>query len=269
MFNYSSPMDRLALMSTAALLLGAMLAPDARGWQQPATPCPCEADGTCRPKGLWGYAQTKWRPWPGDTLGQVSTSVEEAEIRKELQLEPFEKPSITKEGQRGPNITKPPKPKRDEVDATEPAVDNPIDLAAPLPGDDLLEEFDPAALGGQEDFNLEPPVGDPLQPGADLLQPGADLLPPDAEPQPKVDLPGEAVPEVEPLDDFDPFSRLDLPKSAPAPVGRRTSLARPVRDDAPPQLPPSLRKLSRRSMPSQRAVPRDSRYSRPAIAMAR
>jgi hypothetical protein len=255
MFNYSSPMDRLALMSTAALLLGAMLAPDARGWQQPATPCPCEADGTCRPKGLWGYAQTKWRPWPGDTLGQVSTSVEEAEIRKELQLEPFEKPPITKEGQRGPNITKPPKPKRDEVDATEPAVDNLIDPAAPLLGDDLLEEFDPAALGGQDDFNLEPPLGDPLQPAA--------------EPQPKEDLPGEAVPEVEPLDDFDPFSRLDLPKSAPAPVGRRTSLARPVQDDAPPQLPPSLRKLSRRSMPSQRAVPRDSRYGRPAIAMAR
>jgi hypothetical protein len=269
MVNYSSQMDRLALVSAAALLLGVTLALDASGWQRPATPCPCAADGDCQPQGPWGHAPTKWRPWPGDTLGKEPPSAEEAETREELQLKPFERPSITKEGLRGPNITKPPKPKREEAGATEPAVDNavdntvdnPVEPAAPMPGDNLLEGLDPVLPEGQDDFNLDPP-------GNDLLLPENDPLLPGIEPQPGVEPPpGEA----NPLDEFDPFSKLDLPRSAPA--TRRTSLARPIHDDAPPQLPPSLRKLSRRSTPTRQTPTRQapsqaSRYRRPAMAMA-
>jgi hypothetical protein len=261
MVNYSSQTNRLALVSTAALLLGATLALDASAWQRPATPCPCAADGVCRPQGPWGHAMTKWRPWPGDTLGKDTTTVEEAETRKELRLLPSERPPITMEGLRGPNITKPPKPRREEADPTEPAegntVDNPAEPAAPEPVDNLLEGFGPALPEGLDDFNLEPAGDDPLLPG---VEPPAGVDPP----------PGEAEPEVNPLEEFDPFSKLDLPKNAPATrrATRSTSLARPIHDDAPPQLPPSLLKLSHRSSPARRAAPHDRRFRRPAIAMA-
>jgi hypothetical protein len=253
MVNYSSQTNRLALASTAALLLGATLALDASAWQRPATPCPCAADGVCRPQGPWGHAMTKWRPWPGDTLGKDSTTVEEAETRKELRLPPSERPPITMEGLRGPNIIKPPKPKREEADPTEPAEDNMAEPAALEPEDNLLEGFDPALPEGLDDFNLEPAGDDLLLPG---VEPPAGVDPP----------PGEAEPEVNPLDEFDPFSKLDLPKNAPA--TRSTSLERPIHDDAPPQLPPSLLKLSHRSSPARRAAPHDRRFRRPAIAMA-
>ena len=99
MFNHSSQFDRLALVSVAALLLGTMLVPDASGWQQPATPCPCAVDGVCQPNGPWGHTPTKWRPWPGDVVGPASTPADEAETRERLQLDPFELPPIVKEGQ--------------------------------------------------------------------------------------------------------------------------------------------------------------------------
>ncbi len=155
MVNYSSQTNRLALVSTAALLLGATLALDASAWQRPATPCACAADGVCRPQGPWGHAATKWRPWPGDTLGQDPTTVQEAETRKEFSLPPSERPPITMEGLRGPNISKPPKPTREEADPTEPAEDNMAEPAAPEPEDNLLEGFD---LGLPEDhlFVLQP-----------------------------------------------------------------------------------------------------------------
>ena len=256
MFNPSRPIDRLALVSVAALLLGATLAPHASGWQQPATPCPCAADGVCRPNGPWGHTPTKWRPWPGDTLGRVAPSADEEETREQLQLSPFELPPITKEGQRGPNITKPPKAPRDEASPA-PAMDDMDDLDARPPARqpeaDALQGFDPDALGEPGDFQFEPPVEDPLHP--------------EAEPQPEFDLKQEAEPEADPLDDFDPFSQLDRRRSFPAPAVRRTSHAPAATDDAPPQLPPSLRNFSRRSPPARRATPHASRFRRPAMAL--
>ncbi len=254
MFNHSSQFDRLALVSIAVLLLGATLVPDASGWQQAATPCPCAAEGVCRPNGPWGHTPTKWRPWPGDTLGQAPATAEEAEVRKQLELDPFELPPIVKEGQRGPNKSKPPKAKREDQDAAEAAEDNVLGPAAPQPEVDPLEGIDPGAFEPQDEFNLDPPVEEQLQPDANPL-PGLD---------PQEDAEPEAKPVVEPLDDFDPFSRLDRRRSVPGPTGRRTSLAP---DDAPPQLPPSLRKLSRRSAPTRREPLRDSRFQRPAMAM--
>jgi hypothetical protein len=249
MFNHSSQFDRLALVCVAALLLGTILVPDASGWQQPATPCPCAVDGVCQPNGPWGHTPTKWRPWPGDVVGPASTPADEAETRDQLQLPPFEKPPIVKEGQRGPNKSKPPKAKRVE-DEAEAAEDDVLEPADPLPEADPLEAIDPGAfeIQGQDEFNLEPPaVEDPLK---------------DTEPLPGLDQPDQA----EPLDDFDPFSRLDPRRSTPAPANRRTSLAPPVFDDAPPQLPLSLRKLSRQPPPTLPATLRDSRFLRPAVA---
>ncbi len=133
MFNHSSQFDRLALVSVAALLLGTMLVPDASGWQQPATPCPCAVDGVCQPNGPWGHTPTKWRPWPGDVVGPTPTPADEAETRDQLQLPPFEKPPIVKEGLRGPNKSKPPKAKRNVEDAAEAAKNNVLEPAAPLP----------------------------------------------------------------------------------------------------------------------------------------
>jgi len=260
MFNHSSQFDRLALVSAAAVILSATLNLDARGWQHPPTPCPCAADGVCRPNGPWGVTPTKWRPWPGDSLDKKPITAEEEETREQLQLPPFELPPIVKEGQRGPNITKPPKAKRDDDattgdDAVEAAEQNALEPAAPLPVADPLEAIDPEAFDIQDDFNLEPPV--------------EGQAPQDDEPQPEFNLEDEADPEVDPLDDFDPFSRLDRRKGAPATSVRRTSLAPAVRDDAPPQLPPSLRKLSRRPSSTPSAPLQQSRFRRPAVALAR
>jgi hypothetical protein len=246
MFHYFIPIDRLLSVSVAALILGSTLVGDARGWQHPATPCPCAADGVCRPNGPWGYTLTKWRPWPGDKLGEDEPTAEETEIREELRLPGRELPPITKEGQRGPNVTKPPKRKREEADAIEPV--------APEPQANPLEGIDPAGIGGPDGFDLAPPAGDPLQPAIEL--------------QPEVNLLEDPEPEADPIDDFDPFSQLNTPRGAPAPASRRTSLAPTARGDAPPELPPSLRKLTRRTAPSQKIDPRDSRHHRPAMAMA-
>ncbi len=248
MFNHSSQFDRLALVSVAALLLGTMRVPDASGWQQPATPYPCAADGVCQPNGPWGHTPTKWRPWPGDVVGPATTPADEAETRERLQLDPFELPPIVKEGLRGPNKSKPPKAKRDVEDAEEAAENNVLEPAAPLPQADPLEGIDPGAFGIQDEFSLEPPA--------------AEDPPQDTEPLPELDPQDQA----EPIDDFDPFSRLDQRRSTPAPAIRLTSLALPVFDDAPPQLPPSLRKLSRQPPPTRPPSLRDSRFLRPAVA---
>ena len=260
MINHSSRIDRLALVSVATLLLGTTLVPDANGWRQPPTPCPCAADGTCQPNGPWGHTPTKWRPWPGESLSQAPTTAEEDETREQLQLPPFELPPIVKEGLRGPNKARPPKSKREDQDAAEAAQDNALEPAAPMPAVDPLEGFDPGGIDVPDQFNLEPPVEQQLQPEAEPM-PEFDLQ---DEPQPEQE---EAEPAVEPLDDFDPFSQLDRRRIAPTPASRRTSLAPAAHDDAPPQLPPSLRKLSRRSAPARRAPLRDSRYRGPAVAM--
>ncbi len=150
-----------------------------------------------------------------------------------------------KEGLRGPNKSKPPKAKRNVEDAEEAAKNNVLEPAAPLPEADPLEGIEPGAFGLQDEFDLEPPAAEQPQQGA--------------EPLPGLDLQDQAEPEAEPVDEFDPFSRLDQRRSTPAPANRRTSLAPPALDDAPPQLPPSLRKFSRRSPPTRRAALRDVR----------
>ena len=269
MFHHSSQIDRLVLVSIATLLVGTTLVPDASGWHQPASPCPCAADGVCQPNGPWGHTPTKWRPWPGDRVGPAPTSDDEAETREQLQLDPFELPPISKEGQRGPNKSKPPKAKRsvdievDVKDAAEAAIDNALEPVAPMPEVNPLEGIDPGAFDIQDEFNLEPPAMELPQQEAEPL-PGFDLQ---EEAEPEAEPPEEESPEAESIDDFDPFSRIDPWRSTPAPADRRTSLAPPVLDDTPPQLPPSLRKLSRRSPSTRRATLHDGRFVRPAVAM--
>ena len=191
MFNRSGQANRFAGMSVVALLLSGTVVLDTNAWQQPVTPCPCAADGVCRPNGPWGHTPTKWRPWPGDALGEAPPSAEEAEAREQLQLDPFELPPITKEGQRGPNVNKPPKAAREDATVGEPALDNLLNPAAPLPEAGAEEEFDPGAFGGEDQFNPAPPAQDELQPLDGL--PPVDGLQPDDKPE------DEAQPGIDPL----------------------------------------------------------------------
>jgi hypothetical protein len=118
----------------AATVLSFTLVPDAKAWQQrPATPCPCAADGACQPNGPWGHVQTRWRPWPGDFVGEAPTPAEEAETREKLRLDPFELPLPEKEGQRGPNTSKRPKARRAAEAAPEGRENNAPEPALPLP----------------------------------------------------------------------------------------------------------------------------------------
>ena len=228
---------RLACVGLIAVLLGTDTTASATGFEKrPATPCPCAADGACRPNGPWGHTPTRWRPWPGDIIGRPPTPADEVETREQLQLDPFELPEPEREGQRGPNITR---PSRDRSD------DEPEGDLAPEQGE-----------VGNFDQELAPPqeVDLPLQP---LPEAGLDVpnnlefgAPADVAPEPELAPPEEA----EPVDDFDPFGAIDrLPRSLLSSQSRLTK-APSGRIDAPPALPASLRKLSRRSQSMRREL---------------
>jgi len=75
----------------------------------PPTPAPCTADGVCRPNHeLFGYSQTRWRPWPGDPLPEEPTLAEgeDETLEKEMELAPFQRPTPEEEDTRGPSKTK-------------------------------------------------------------------------------------------------------------------------------------------------------------------
>lgn len=235
----------------AATVLSFTLVPDAKAWQQrPATPCPCAADGACQPNGPWGHVQTRWRPWPGDFVGEAPTPAEEAETREKLRLDPFELPLPEKEGQRGPNTSKRPKARRAAEAAPEGRENDAPEPALPLPDLAPFEETKPeGGLQIPEDLDLNLPKVD--QP--EMAVP----------PQPRIEQPEAPLEEEKPAerqDDFDPFSQLDHPGGVPGQTKRRASLVPPSQDDSPPALPASLRKLSKSAPPTYRTEPRDSRY---------
>lgn len=260
--------------STAlAVILVSLLAAPASAWQQrPATPAPCSVDGGCRPQGPWGFTGTKWRPWPGDSIGAPKPTAAEEETREQLQLDPFELPTPEKEGERGPKVTKRPKAPAAEAEAPAdaPAIVAPPGVAprpdaneapepaVPLPDDEVpLPDDEPAAggAGALDDFGLEAPAA---QPEPNLEQPPA-LAPPAIEP-PATEEPMPEAPPAEPAEDFDPFSQLNGPPAAPPEISRRAKAITPHEDDQPPALPASLRKLTKAAAPVTRAGARDSRY---------
>ncbi len=120
----------------------------------PQIPAPCAADGVCRPnRGTWGYSKTRWRPWPGETVGQGPTPADAAGEADEKALAPFETPPPEEENLRGPAKSK--KAKADEEADVEippmelpgipPAAEGPAaDESDPFaPGPEALPVFDP------------------------------------------------------------------------------------------------------------------------------
>jgi len=167
---------RLALLSVSTLLVGVSVISETRGLEvHSPTPSPCAADGTCRPNGPWGHSRTRWRPWPGDALGQQTTTAEEIQQREQFPLDPFELPSPEDESQRGPK-----KSKRKKATSS----------------DEASEET--------------------------------------PEPQPVIPMPDE-----------DPFEGFDLQGDTSSSGQQTSPLAQPSREDIPPALPSSLRRISR------------------------
>lgn len=104
---------------------------------QPQTPCPCAADGVCRPnRETWGHYKTRWRTWPGEISGDKPT-VADAPTTEAETLPPFETPIPEQEDLRGPPKEK---PSKDEEPAAEAEGDMPAQL---LPGPEALPAIDP------------------------------------------------------------------------------------------------------------------------------
>ena len=108
----------------------------------PPTPCPCTADGVCRPKrDSWGHYETRWRTWPGDPASQEPTQADgAAPSRDELRsLPPFETPLPEQEDLRGPAKDKASKAAKDAA-SDNAAGEGPEAL---VPGADAIPAFDP------------------------------------------------------------------------------------------------------------------------------
>jgi len=119
------------------------------------TPCPCAADGVCRPnRTTWGYSQTRWRSWPGEPVDQQLPTATPVDEGKEQGLAPYELPLPEQEDLRGPAKDKAGDAgdagKDETADAPAEAIsgDGPAQI---LPGPEALPAFDPQ--GNQ----LEPP----------------------------------------------------------------------------------------------------------------
>jgi len=109
---------------------------------QPETPCPCAADGVCRPKSeSWGHYKTRWRSWPGEQHGQQPALADPTD-GPEQALPPFETPIPEQEDLRGPAKDKKEKTRKGAADsgADDRATDEPGQL---LPGPEDLPVFDP------------------------------------------------------------------------------------------------------------------------------
>ncbi len=178
----------LALACGVGLSLGIASGP---AWGQaacrPTTPCPCSADGVCRPKrDSWGHYETKWRPWPGDKVSGGPTPADDAEARDKLEeeLKAFQRPDAEHEDLRG----------APEKDAQ---------------GDSDLEEPAAEALPAEGDQGSATPIPLRLPAARNVAQRSEDL------PQP-------------------------LPAVSPA---QQPATSR-VKDDAPPQLPASLKRMA-------------------------
>lgn len=105
---------------------------------RPQTPCPCAADGVCRPKReTWGHYKTRWRTWPGEIRGEQPTEADAPTAGKES-LPPFETPLPELEDLRGPAKDK--KKSKDDKSEASGEGDKPAQL---LPGPEALPAIDP------------------------------------------------------------------------------------------------------------------------------
>ena len=228
MYTTRVKLESLAVACFAFGLVGTLLTIDARGIGcPPANLEACSVEGGCSPQGPWGYTQTKWRPWPGDEITRPEDVVAEEEEKRGT-LEGYEPPSPEDEGLRG---SKKPDTRRKKK-STEEATEGPI---GELPGE----------LG---DASPEPEIGAPVPDAGGFEIPnGLDIPQPEPEgAQPELPQPGEPQPEIDPADDFDPFSEMDRSNLPRLPKSLRSTTGIPGEpNQGPPSLPSSLKKLSR------------------------
>lgn len=130
----------------------------------PTTPCPCAADGVCRPKrDSWGHYKTRWRAWPGETSGQEPTlaTPDETEESTLDELPPYQTPPPEQE-----DLRVPAKDKKKAGDEEGEATEMQIELPGELPGEALPGPGIQPAPGGA----AEPDDFDPFsqQPGVPL-----------------------------------------------------------------------------------------------------
>lgn len=115
----------------------------------PTTPCPCAADGVCRPKRqTWGHYTTRWRTWPGEQRGRGPTPADEAPGAEE-QLDPlpdYETPLPEQE-----DLRVPPKAKKKKADDES---SEPLELPGEAPGQ--LLPGPEAAPGDGAPLDLDP-----------------------------------------------------------------------------------------------------------------
>lgn len=198
--------NRRPILASSLLLALAAASTSFAVVREAPTPEPCAADGICRPKRpTWGHYRTQWRTWPGEVVEAEPTPAEEAEE----QLEPIpevELPPPREEDLRGPERSR---------------------TAA-------------GAAGAPEGGVQEPPI----EREQEIPQPMQDFDPtPDAEFQgaPPRPLPEEPADEEEPESD-EPFQNIpDLDTDFPNLSPQGSTTPRPRAEDAPPELPPSLR----------------------------
>jgi hypothetical protein len=130
----------LLAASVLALLLSGFESQSYGVGPLPPTPCPCSADGVCRPnRATWGYSRTRWRAWPGEEqLGQQPTPVDGTTAGEgdDQPLPPFETPLPEQEDLRGQAKEKSKRATADE--ANEGAAD-----PDPLQGIPGIPGFDP------------------------------------------------------------------------------------------------------------------------------
>ncbi len=144
------------------------------GSSLPPTPCPCAADGVCRPVTPWGYSITRWRSWPGESIGQP-TPPDAAVDSDEQGLRPYELPPPEREDLRGPAKDEAAKANKETADSA--PSDGPAQL---LPGPDALPAFDPQ--GNQLEIPGEIPGMDDAPPALPTSLRQAALAPPTSAP---------------------------------------------------------------------------------------
>lgn len=238
---------------------------------RPQTPPPCGPDGVCVPNpATYGWYQTRWRTFPGDSAAQGPTAADRrAEDAKEDELRGPQPPEMSQEG-----VLNRVPPKREGQPGDEPVMpDSDEDIRnlpglPPLPGPNAAPGAAPAGApaGGAIPGGTFPgsePEGDPLNPLGSavptppwmtqtMTNPAASEL----VPLPYVEQSAEAaivpVENIEPLRDGPNLQGDDAPPALPAALRRFSSMRMPVgpaHAAAAPTAAPAMRTASLMAQP--------------------
>jgi hypothetical protein len=203
---------------------------------------PCSPDGVCLPRyETWGWYETRWRPFPGDSIAGTPTEAQQREAAEGDDRENLggpQLPSSSQETQIGPE-----KPARSGARAPAPTLPSAEGAGPAIPAVPEGAGAVPAPEGGVLPGD---PAGEGVAPPVDAVpQPGPGALP-ETTPSP-ID-PFGASPPAPPSWMVEQTSFEPLPptgNSAPADVVPLPP-AEPVNlesDDAPPELPTGLQAL--------------------------